>query len=82
MMFIYFCYVLEFHKDDVWKNQLELSSKDERPTGGNVVPAFYKSSGISKKNKEFVVDSKDQQVLFFFGINMVDKICSCICLKI
>ncbi|CAK8572866.1 unnamed protein product [Lathyrus sativus] len=53
----------QFQKDDVWhKSQLDLSSKDERPTGGNVAPASYKGFGISKKNKEFVVDSKDQQV--------------------
>ncbi|KAI5399240.1 protease Do-like 2, chloroplastic isoform X1 [Lathyrus oleraceus] len=52
----------QFQKDDVWqKNQLELSSKDERPTGGNVVPASYKSFGISKKNKDFVAEFGDQQ---------------------
>lgn len=40
------------------QNSLELSSKEERSTGGNVVPASFKSS---RKNKDFVVDSKDQQ---------------------
>ncbi|RHN81167.1 putative serine endopeptidase DegP2 [Medicago truncatula] len=34
------------------------NSLEERSTGGNVVPASFKSS---RKNKDFVVDSKDQQ---------------------
>jgi len=50
----------------MFQNSLEFSSKEERSTGGNVVPASYKSS---RKNKDFVVDSKDQQVLFIFFVS-------------
>nr|AIA26574.1 serine protease [Cicer arietinum] len=50
-------------KKDAWqKKQLKLSSKDEKSSGGNVVPASYKSSGISRKDRDFMVDSKDLQV--------------------
>lgn len=71
---------MKFQKDDVWqKNQLELSSKDERPTGGNVVPASYKSFGISKKNKDFVAEFGDQQVHSFI-CKLLKWMC-CICME-
>ncbi|KAJ1378361.1 Protease Do-like 2, chloroplastic, partial [Sesbania bispinosa] len=45
-------------KEGVGQKKQSEQSKDERPTRGNVVKSF----GIPRKDKDFVLDAKDQQV--------------------
>jgi hypothetical protein len=60
---IYFFYVLKFQKDGAWqKNHLELSSKDERSTRGNMVPASYKPP---RKDKDITVADLLKEVLLW-----------------
>lgn len=60
------------------KQQLEQSKDERATTRGNVVgpkPTSYKPFGTPKKDKDYVVDYKDQQVqtacYFFWGGGVV-----------
>ena len=65
LLLLFIFAVLKLLKEGAGQKKQSGQCKDERPGRGNVVgpqPASYKSFGISRKDKEFIFDSKDQQV--------------------